>query len=61
VVSWSCGIGGLWRRSKSVWRIFLLPARLETSKMGFSWGVYGSNLDGDKRLLWEELVGLFSW
>jgi exonuclease III len=31
---------------------------------GFSWafaGVYGPNLDGDRRLLWEELAGLLSW
>jgi len=33
VVSFLCGIGGLWRGSKSVWGTFLLHVCLETSKM----------------------------
>lgn len=30
----------------------------------FSWafvGVYGLNIDGDRRLLWDELAGLINW
>jgi hypothetical protein len=58
-----CGIRGLWRRSKSVWRILLLPAPLDVED-SFSCAlarVYGSNFDCNRRYLWEELDGLLSW
>jgi hypothetical protein len=53
VVFCACGIGGLWKRLKSV-EEFFVACSFRNVKNGFSWafaGVYEPNLDGDRRLL----------
>jgi hypothetical protein len=43
------GIGGFWRRSKSMWGSLLLHAPLETSKTWAFAGVFGPNSICDRR------------
>jgi hypothetical protein len=59
----SCGIGGLWIKSKCVGE-FSVACLFKNIKDHFSWafaGVYGLNSNGDRRLLRDELAGLISW
>ena len=43
---------------------FLIACAFKCVSDGFSWafaGVYGPNLDSDRSMLWDELVGVYSW
>jgi hypothetical protein len=47
----------------SVWG-FSVAVTFRNVEDNFIWafaGVYGSNVDRDRRLFWDELAGLFSW
>ncbi|KAG6717072.1 hypothetical protein I3842_04G079200 [Carya illinoinensis] len=44
--------------------LFTVACSFRSVSDGFKWafaGVYGPNIDRDRRLLWDELVGLHSW
>jgi hypothetical protein len=59
-----CGIGGWWKRSTSCVREFTLGVTFRNVEDHFTWvfaGVFGPNADRDRRLIWDELVGLLSW
>ena len=43
---------------------FSVSCRFRNVRDNFEWaftGVYGPNVDREKRLMWEELAGLYSW
>jgi hypothetical protein len=63
MVSCTCGIEGLWRKSQSVGD-FSIACSFRNVEDGFSWafaGVCGPKSDGDRRLQLEELASLLSW